>query len=56
MPIVYMAFSNATAHLMNNDRINLFNKNDGPLPMAYDRSRILGLDYGMIESTDQILL
>ena len=48
MPIVYMAFSNSTARLMNGDPINLFNENDGPLPMACDRSRILGLNYGMI--------
>ena len=48
MQIVYMAFSNSTARLMDDYRINLFNQNDGPLPMAYDRSRILGLNYGMI--------
>ena len=40
--------SNSTARLMNDDRIHLFNQNDGPLPMACDRSRILGLNYGMI--------
>ena len=47
MPIVYMAFSNSTARLMNDDRLNVFNQSDGPLPMAYDRSRILGLNYAM---------